>query len=117
MALAMRADLFPLTLIERRFWLWEHLFPRARVAYLGVRAEIEGAIDVDAWREAFAALALAPALRTRIIEENGTFWGRLGDPSVLQVVDHANDADVTGSYLRLDRLAACLNSESIHQRF
>jgi hypothetical protein len=30
---------------------------------------------------------------------------------------YANDADVTGSYLRLDRLAACLNSESIHQRF
>jgi non-ribosomal peptide synthetase component F len=91
-------DLFPLSLIERRFWLWEHLFPAARVASLGVRVELSGAVDVDAWREAYAAVAWAPALRTRIVERDGMFLGRLGAPSALQVVEDANKAELERAF-------------------
>jgi amino acid adenylation domain-containing protein len=90
----MSDTLFPLTLTERRFWLWEHLFSGARVANLGVRVDVLGDIDVDAYRAAFAATALAPALRARIVERDGEFWGRIGDPGTLEVVEHATDADV-----------------------
>jgi amino acid adenylation domain-containing protein len=86
--------LFPLTLTERRFWLWEHLFPGARVANLGVRVDVRGGLDVSAWRTAFDALAAAPALRARIVERDGEFWGRLGDPAALEVVEHATEADL-----------------------
>jgi amino acid adenylation domain-containing protein len=85
---------FPLTRTERRFWLWEHLFPGARVANLGVRADVRGALDVDAWRAAFAATALAPALRTRVVEREGEYWGHLGDPAALEIVENATEADV-----------------------
>lgn len=94
----MSDTLFPLTLTERRFWLWEHLFSGARVGNLGVRVDVQGDLDVDAWRAAFVATALAPALRTRIVERDGEFWGRLGDPGALEVVEHVTDADVQRAY-------------------
>jgi amino acid adenylation domain-containing protein len=109
----MTETLFPLTLTERRFWLWEHLFSGARVANLGVRVDLQGPVDVDAYRNAFAAMALAPALRTRIVERDGEFWGQIGDPGVLDVVDAATDDDVQKAYEAVVRAPFAHGSDAL----
>jgi amino acid adenylation domain-containing protein len=93
---SLRAERLPLTNAERRFWL-SHRLHEAPVANLARVLQLQGRVDGDAWRRAFAAVALAPSLRLRIVLDGGGAdepFGLLGAPASLEIDDATNDAAV-----------------------
>lgn len=91
---------FPLTTVERRFWLLHHLHPEAPVANIGRVVELKGELFADDVARAFAIVADNPVLRMRVVEERGEPRGVLGPATTLQV-----DADIVDD----DALAAIAN--------
>ncbi len=91
---------FPLTTVERRFWLVHHLHPEAPVANIGRVVELRGELFADNVARAFAIVANNPVLRMRVIEERGEPHGVLGPATRLVV-----DADVVDD----EQLAAIVN--------
>ena len=76
---------FPLTTVERRFWLLHHLHPEAPVANIGRVVEFKGHLLADDMARAFAVVADNPVLRMRVVEERGEPRGVLGPATRLQV--------------------------------
>lgn len=76
---------FPLTTVERRFYLLHHMHPSAPIANIGRVVELRGSVDVDALQRAFDVVARHPMLRMRVKEERGEPRGILGSPPTLEV--------------------------------
>ena len=72
------AKSFPLTSVERRFWMLHNLHPHAPVANIGRVVELRGELYVDDVARAFAIVAQNPVLRMRVREERGEPRGVLG---------------------------------------
>jgi|GEM_PF-1205342 len=85
---------FPLTTVERRFFLLHHLHPEAPIANIGRVVELRGPLDVAALRRAFDVIARHPMLRLRVHEERGEPIGVLGPPPTLEIVDGVVTPDV-----------------------
>ncbi len=106
--MASPARTFPLTTVERRFWLLHHMHPDAPIANIGRVVELDGPIDPHAFVAAFATVAGHPLLRMRVTEVDGETRGHLGaapvlelDPDVVETeadVDAAVDAIVRTPY-------------------
>ena len=86
---------FPLTTVERRFWLLHLLHPNAPVANIGRVVELRGDVDSDDFIRGFDQVSTNPVLRMRVREERGEPVAFLGPPPQL-VVDEgiASDDDV-----------------------
>jgi len=78
---------FPITTVERRFYLLHHLHPEAPIANIGRVVELRGPIDAAALNRAFDVVASHPMLRLRVHEERGEPIGVLGPPPVLEIID------------------------------
>ena len=88
---------FPLTTVERRFWLLHHLHPEAPVANIGRVVELKGELFADDIARAFAIVADNPVLRMRVIEERGEPRGVLGAATRLQIDTDIVDDDAVAA--------------------
>ena len=84
---------FPLSTVERRFWLLHHLHPDAPVANIGRVVELKGTLDADVVARSFAVVADNPVLRMRVKEVQGEPRGFLGAPPRLVVDNDVLDDD------------------------
>ncbi|MDP2344824.1 MAG: amino acid adenylation domain-containing protein [Deltaproteobacteria bacterium] len=87
------ARTFPLTSVERRFWMLHNLHPDAPVANIGRVVHLRGELFVEDLARAFAVVAQNPVLRLRVREERGEPRGFLGEPPLLTVDTDVADAD------------------------
>lgn len=89
---------FPLTTVERRFWMLHQLNPRAPIANIGRVVELHGELFADDLARAFLRVADNPLLRLRVREERGEPRGFLGDaPRMTIDVDDASDEEVAAA--------------------
>jgi amino acid adenylation domain-containing protein len=86
---------FPLTTVERRFWLLHELHPGTAIANLGRVVDLRGDLWADDIARAFHLLTTNPLLRMRVREERGEPRGFLGSPPRIDLVPGlASDADL-----------------------
>jgi amino acid adenylation domain-containing protein len=91
MASAVRT--FPLTTVERRFWLLHYMHPEAPIANIGRVVDLDGPLDPQALARAFATVAAHPLLRMRVTEVDGEPRAHLGTPPVLHMDPKAIQSD------------------------